>query len=468
MSVPSDETAEPPALDTGGLQRRYDKAYEVLQTHLLVGSQYKNDTKDHVHAAIEARKLAASAFENAPEDEISSMLDALDKALSHLPKIKSSVQQEQSDTLDRYVAWFNGDLAATKPPEMTSPATTANEPKHKKKPAPTKDKAPNLKAPQRAEEQGDTRPKRRRWKMVALILLAFAISGVRLPERRTDLANSLATDSLFQSRSLDNVQAWFHEARWLETSALLVGFVVIDTRSIVRAASNTVSAFVGPSEDPIEEIQVETAARLEAERIAADIKLQEEERIASELERQAKQSQITPAQQRELTEVSEALRIETDRVALLVKRIEEMKDVIRDQDAALASANVQINDLGQVLNTTVAKLAFAERAQSTEESRVIALMAEREILLRRIADLETANSELAKVQPPSPTHFVDRSRINARQGPGTAFEVVTSLTQNTPLILVETTGGWGKFRLLDTQTTEEFVWISLSLLKAVP
>ena len=155
-----------------------------------------------------------------------------------------------------------------------------------------------------------------------------------------------------------------------------------------------------------------------------------------------------------------------------------MRSLIRAQNALLVSDAAQLDALGLELNRALARLASAERDISSEAAQLVALKAERELLERRIQLLEVENTQLrlasiAKAPEPeiaqsnSPTHRVNRSQINAREGPGTGFGIITTLTRNTPVLLVETSDGWGKFQLLQGQSAGAFVWVSLSLIEAV-
>ncbi|MEM1149375.1 MAG: hypothetical protein AAGI03_02305 [Pseudomonadota bacterium] len=64
---------------------------------------------------------------------------------------------------------------------------------------------------------------------------------------------------------------------------------------------------------------------------------------------------------------------------------------------------------------------------------------------------------------PQPTHRVTRPRINSRSGPGTNNQVVTQLTEDTPLGLLESRDGWGQFTVMGGPSEGSIVWIALSL-----
>jgi len=77
---------------------------------------------------------------------------------------------------------------------------------------------------------------------------------------------------------------------------------------------------------------------------------------------------------------------------------------------------------------------------------------------------EPATSDTA---PPAATHKVARPVINTRDGPGTDNAVVTRLNAGARLALVERTGEWGRFVVLDGAESGTEVWAALRILEAL-
>lgn len=79
------------------------------------------------------------------------------------------------------------------------------------------------------------------------------------------------------------------------------------------------------------------------------------------------------------------------------------------------------------------------------------------------ADTATTADPAPVSATPQATHRVTRERINSRTGPGTSNPVVTQLTEDTQIRLLETRSGWGQFAVMSGPAEGETVWIALSL-----
>jgi hypothetical protein len=58
--------------------------------------------------------------------------------------------------------------------------------------------------------------------------------------------------------------------------------------------------------------------------------------------------------------------------------------------------------------------------------------------------------------------------VNARAGPGTGNDVLTTLEEGTRLALREERDGWGRFLILDGVAAEIEAWVALSIVEPVP
>lgn len=80
-------------------------------------------------------------------------------------------------------------------------------------------------------------------------------------------------------------------------------------------------------------------------------------------------------------------------------------------------------------------------------------------------DLETAAAAPQAAERPS--HEVKLSLVNARDAPTLQGGVRTQLEQGTPLLLLETDGRWGRFRVLNGQDRGVEIWIAFSVLSSI-
>ena len=295
---------------------------------------------------------------------------------------------------------------------------------------------------------------------------------------RAGLADALALEALFDIRSGEQAQLWFQRARWIDAAIQSLGYATTDALALGQSSVEFAKSLTGDSDAPVavEASIAEPSSEAQAEEAVAA--LVEQQRIEDEVERQAAVTPKTDVPTIPAPDpVLEPPLVKPEHVVRLEAQIVEMRHVIQAQDAQLASTGAQLDALGQELNLALARLASAKRDISSEAAQLVALKAERGFLDLRIQELEAENTRLlssspAKIPDPEittpnpPTHRVNRSQINARQGPGTGFGIITTLTRNTPISLVEVSDGWGKFKLLQGQSAGALVWISLSLVKA--
>ena len=69
-------------------------------------------------------------------------------------------------------------------------------------------------------------------------------------------------------------------------------------------------------------------------------------------------------------------------------------------------------------------------------------------------ELETVAPETAVEEAPTDLRLVDASRVNMRQGPGTAFNVIAAFDRGTQMeVLQVDPSGWAEVRVLDTGET---------------
>ena len=70
------------------------------------------------------------------------------------------------------------------------------------------------------------------------------------------------------------------------------------------------------------------------------------------------------------------------------------------------------------------------------------------------SELETVAPETAVEEAPTDLRLVDASRVNMRQGPGTAFNVIAAFDRGTQMeVLQVDPSGWAEVRVLDTGET---------------
>ncbi len=66
--------------------------------------------------------------------------------------------------------------------------------------------------------------------------------------------------------------------------------------------------------------------------------------------------------------------------------------------------------------------------------------------------------------PPTTSHIVQRTLVNARSGPSTRSRVLAQLPVGTRLSLIEAQGSWGSFLVLNGASTDLKAWIAFNVL----
>lgn len=158
--------------------------------------------------------------------------------------------------------------------------------------------------------------------------------------------------------------------------------------------------------------------------------------------------------------------------AELRAQVETASKTLATERAARNEADARVTELETQLADAKAAIADAEARAPSDEVLAARNAQLTEELAEARAALAAVGTELAPDTGPRPTsgpsHLIDAARVNARSGPGIQNPVVTRLTRDTPLSLVEETNGWGRFRVLDGDAAGEDVWVSIRLTRSAP
>jgi uncharacterized protein YgiM (DUF1202 family) len=108
-------------------------------------------------------------------------------------------------------------------------------------------------------------------------------------------------------------------------------------------------------------------------------------------------------------------------------------------------------------NVTVATAALTdeESAQGAVPTTLISLEQSGKMFARPLTQLGATPAEarprmITQPQPQADLREVAGSRVNMRSGPGTGYDVLTSLAQGTEVEVIESDGaGWVKLRAVD-------------------
>ena len=516
QTLPTGDGAPSKSVDLVELQGRYNAACGLLQRYLLSGFQFKKDHRDQIRSAIELRRSAADVLNSggstdAVEPDLGKVLSAFENALKQVPDGDPDVQQATEQQLDRFVAWYNGDGVASVPPALPQPKEPAAQrdrpaasgqaedtsegagPESEPSKKPTARSA--LRAPRKTKPAVAVKPRRWLRRTAALLILAVAVSAMRAPDRRNDLGAALATGALFDVRSLDDMGFWFRSVSWTEAGGRLANYAWSDARIVGNSGVAFMASFMDSADLPRAEVETVAAEGPKIEAAdAPDIAVEPPTRPGGVSDDTGVREPVLPAatdqpsasetaavralaEERRLIELeakaAERAAQELRRQTEFERQIEELRRALQVREGDLNALNIQVQSLGEQLNTALARLAKSDRENAGMQAKSVALLAEREILLQRIANIEPAAvkpSDPALTPQPTvraqATHLVDRPRVNARSGPGTSFGIVTSLPQGTPIALLEESNGWGKFRLLEEQASDDLIWVALSLLRA--
>lgn len=134
----------------------------------------------------------------------------------------------------------------------------------------------------------------------------------------------------------------------------------------------------------------------------------------------------------------------------LPKAVEEVK-LSKAPDAVVTRAAVT----DQNVTVATAALASEESAQGAVPTTLISLEQSGEMFARPLTQLGATPAEarprmITQPQPQADLREVAGSRVNMRSGPGTGYDVLTSLTQGTEVEVIESDGaGWVKLRAVD-------------------
>lgn len=396
-----------------GLQERYDTARALLEYHLLADTQYKKDNRAPISTAIKARRAAAEALETSAVQEAETAIKELEHLLKGLPPADTETVDAVTDRFDRFVAWYNGDQAATVPPALPEPPSKV-EPKQK---AAAKDKAaktaakskqqkattsnesrPELKAPKKsAETQALGKPRRWIRRIAVMLLLVTAISGLRLPDRRAELAKSLVVNELIAARSMEQAQLWFKTARWVETSGILYSSLAHDTQVVSANIAESVAALLEDPDEPRMESEAALTASLEQE-----LKVQEQRR------------------QSEIAKLENENAEWEDRYQLLEEQLEAVQERLAEAEQKQANADEDGSDAFLRLEH--------EFVQRDQQAKALAAELERmEIRMRRMVDRAYATNiiigsleTLVDTSSPKAVRFVQNRLLEFDYDPGEA------------------------------------------------
>ena len=284
-----DQDAVPRVSDQADQQRGYDVVHEQLQHQLLAGTQFKKEHREPVRKIIELRRAAAEALGQSDAVGVDRCLSELETILPALPKVDPAHTRELSDQLDRAVAWYNGDMAATVPPALPDPkkpkkALVADRPTAKGKEKPDSGASENA-----LPDTDAPHPWQGRWlrRVAAMVLLAIVISGLRAPDRRADLADALALYGLSDVRSFEEAQLWFQRARWIDAAMQSLGFATTDALALGESAVERMVSLTADGDDPVPVAETIESPPKDAPEEAAVAALAEQQRLTEEVDQHA-------------------------------------------------------------------------------------------------------------------------------------------------------------------------------------
>jgi hypothetical protein len=159
-------------------------------------------------------------------------------------------------------------------------------------------------------------------------------------------------------------------------------------------------------------------------------------------------------------------------LSVLREQVRELRTQLQSLTALLDHAQqkeeqdrTEIDQLGVRLNQALAQAVIAERQGSERLQTEIARLQAENAKLRD--DLYVLEDEAAEIAAITPTHLVSGTLVNARSGPGTNFEVVTTLAAGTSMILLSQSGEWGRFKRVNSSDPQEELWVFMGLTDAI-
>jgi hypothetical protein len=312
---------------------------------------------------------------------------------------------------------------------------------------------------------------------IALLFIA-GVSGLRDAERREVLSRHLALDRF----SLEDVAGWAGDAEWLSFSGTLGSYVASDvghlTSATVRMAGVIIREVTTQHPDPPEPDAARVAAAPAKDEAAAAVEAAVEAAAAPETPaaiqvrpqtaRPTAQTRAAPGDTvpRAVMDAAEAeLSALRGQVRAMRTQLQTLQALLNAQQQKEQQARAEIDQLGARLNQALAQAVIAERQGSERLQAEIARLQAENAKLRD--DLYVLADEAAEIAAITPTHQVSGTLVNARSGPGTGFQVVTTLAAGTSMILLSQSGEWGRFKRVNSSDPQEELWVFMGLTDAI-